>query len=103
MNTLKLVIHTGTFVYHLAFLNSVLKLMTKDTWTDELNKEIVLVMKYTNVWGVSDKKKFLQLLQVLHYTYVQVFYKKLIQVGQFIIIQFKWPFIQITINKMFKL
>lgn len=46
MNTLKLVIHTGTFVYHLAFLNSVLKLMIKDTWTDELNKEIVLVMKY---------------------------------------------------------
>lgn len=46
MNTLKLVIHTGTYVYHLAFLNSVLKLMIKDTWTDELNKEIVLVMKY---------------------------------------------------------
>lgn len=46
MNTLKLVIHKGTFVYHLAFLNSVLKLMIKDTWTDELNKEIVLVMKY---------------------------------------------------------
>lgn len=100
MNTLKLVIHTGTYVYHLAFLNSVLKLMIKDTWTDELNKGIVLVMKYM---GCFRKKKFLQLLQVLHYTYVQVFYKKLIQVGQFIIIQFKWYFIQITINKMFKL
>lgn len=46
MNTLKLVIHTDTYVYHLAFLNSVLKLMIKDTWTDELNKKIVLVMKY---------------------------------------------------------
>lgn len=56
MNTLKLVIHTGTFVYHLAFLNSVLKLMTKDTWTDELNKEIVLVMKYT-LYGVFQTKK----------------------------------------------
>lgn len=100
MNTLKLVIHTDTYVYHLAFLNSVLKLMIKDTWTDELNKKIVLVMKYM---GCFRQKKFLQLLQVLHYTYVQVFYKKLIQVGQFIIIQFKWPFIQITINKMFKL
>lgn len=98
MNTLKLVIHTGTFVYHLAFLNSVLKLMIKDTWTDELNKEIVLVMKYM---GCFRQKKVLT--AVLHYTYVQVFYKKLIQVGQFIIIQFKWPFIQITINKMFKL
>lgn len=41
MNTLKLVIHTDTYVYYLAFLNSVLKLMIKDTWTDELNKEIV--------------------------------------------------------------
>lgn len=56
MNTLKLVIHTGTFVYHLAFLNSVLKLMIKDTWTDELNKEIVLVMKYM---GCFRQKKVL--------------------------------------------
>lgn len=56
MNTLKLVIHKGTFVYHLAFLNSVLKLMIKDTWTDELNKEIVLVMKYM---GCFRKKKVL--------------------------------------------
>lgn len=56
MNTLKLVIHTGTYVYHLAFLNSVLKLMIKDTWTDELNKEIVLVMKYM---GCFRKKKVL--------------------------------------------
>lgn len=54
MNTLKLVIHTGTYVYHLSFLNSVLKLMIKDTWTDELNKEIVLVMKYM---GCFRKKK----------------------------------------------
>lgn len=57
MNTLKLVIHTGTFVYHLAFLNSVLKLMIKDTWTDELNKEIVLVMKYM---GCFRQKKVLK-------------------------------------------
>lgn len=58
MNTLKLVIHKGTFVYHLAFLNSVLKLMIKDTctWTDELNKEIVLVMKYM---GCFRQKKVL--------------------------------------------
>lgn len=96
MNTLKLVIHTGTYVYHLAFLNSVLKLMIKDTWTDELNKEIVLVMKYM---GCFRQRKVLTAVT----SFTQVFYKKLIQVGQFIIIQFKWPFIQITINKMFKL
>lgn len=58
MNTLKLVIHTDTYVYHLAFLNSVLKLMIKDTgtWTDELNKKIVLVMKYM---GCFRQKKVL--------------------------------------------
>lgn len=56
MNTLKLVIHTDTYVYHLAFLNSVLKLMIKDTWTDELNKKIVLVMKYK---GCFRQKKVL--------------------------------------------
>lgn len=46
MNILKFVIYKGTFVYYLVFLNLVLKLMIKDIWIDEFNKEIVLVMKY---------------------------------------------------------
>lgn len=46
MNILKFVIYIGTFVYYLVFLNLVLKLMIKDIWIDEFNKEFVLVMKY---------------------------------------------------------
>lgn len=65
MNILKFVIYIGTFVYYLVFLNLVLKLMIKDIWIDEFNKEIVLVMKYMGCF--RKKKVFIVVISFILY------------------------------------